>query len=94
LRVAEATTRRKRVDVLAITGVGRDPASRRVRVHEIAELLERRHLVADRGGRYTEARALGDRFASDGLTAAYVLLDGGVQYGDLPGSEFPFDHDP
>jgi hypothetical protein len=62
-------------------------------VREVAELLERRQLVADRRARDPEAGALGDRLAAHGLAGAHELLDDGAQHLDLPGSHLALDHE-
>jgi hypothetical protein len=87
LRVAQTAAGRQGVDVLAVADVRRDAAGRGVRVREVPELLQGRHLVSDRGGGDAEARALGDRLASDGLAGVDVLVDDRAQDRDLPGTE-------
>ena len=74
LRVAEPAAGRERVHVVAVADVGGDPSGAGVRVGEVAELLERRHLVADRGAGHADPGSLGDRLAAHGLAAAHVLL--------------------
>src|SRR5207249_7536588 len=66
-----------------VSRVCRDPPGRRMRVAQEPELLERGHLVTDRGARHAQAGALGDRLRADRLTRSNVLLDDGVQDGGL-----------
>src|SRR5439155_13208255 len=74
---------RQRVDVVPVAGIGREPSGRGMRVAEEPELLERGHLVADRGTRHAEVGALGDRLGADRLTRPDVLLDDRVQHGSF-----------
>ncbi len=87
VRVSEAEAVGLCVHVVAVSRVGRDASGARVRVGQEPELLERSHLVADRGARDTEAGALGDRLGADGLPRPDVLLDHRVQDRGLPGTE-------
>ena len=54
------------VDVVAVAGVGRDPARRRVGLGDVAVALEHRHLVADGRGRDAEPGGLRDRLRPTG----------------------------
>src|SRR6185503_17780351 len=95
LRVPEAAARGQRVDVVPVADVGGDAAGAGVRVGEVAELLERGHLVADRGAGHADARPLRDRLTPDRLPGADVLLDDRVQDRGLAWTELgSFDHDP
>src|SRR5581483_10669812 len=92
LRVAEPPARRKRVDIPAVPQIGRDPAGRGVGMGEVAELLERGHLVADRRGRDPQAGALGNRLAADRLARPDEILHDRAEHRRLPRTELGFNH--
>jgi hypothetical protein len=75
------------VYVVAVGRVGGDAARARVRMGQVPELLERRHLVPDRGARDAQAGALGDGFRADRLSRTDVFLDDRVQDRALAGTE-------
>ncbi len=74
LRVA----RDQAVDEVAVAGLGRHAAGRRVRMGEQAELLEVRELMADRGRAPLEARR--QRLRADRRADVQVRLDDAPQH--------------
>jgi hypothetical protein len=65
---------RQVVDEEPVALVGRDATRRRVRLGEVALLLEHRHLVADRGRRDPDPGRGGDVGGADGLRGRDVLV--------------------
>jgi hypothetical protein len=55
-----------------------------MRMREEAHLLERGHLVPDRGAGHAQTRPLGDRLGTDRLAGADVLLDDRVEHRGFP----------
>jgi hypothetical protein len=58
------------IDIKAVTLVGRDPAGRRVRLFQVASVLEVADDVSDRCGGEPLACKLGDRAGADRLALA------------------------
>ena len=83
-RLVEAAGRHEVVDEEPVALVGRDPAGRRVRLHEIALLLEHGHLVAHRGRGHSHAGRVGDVGRAHGLRRRDVLLHDCAQDRRLP----------
>jgi len=75
LRRARLLFSEQQVHVQAVPEIGGDPAGGGVRMHEKAELLQGRHLVADRGRAHPRAEALGDPLRSHGLGLVDVGVD-------------------
>ena len=73
-RVAVDARRHEVVDEEAVALVGRDAPGRRVRLDEVALLLEHGHLVAHRRGRDAHAGRVGDVGGPDGKRRGDVLL--------------------
>ena len=71
------------VDVVAVAGVGGDPAGRGVGLGDEAVALEHRHLVADGRRRDAETGGVGDGLRADRLRAVDVVLDDRPQDGGL-----------
>jgi hypothetical protein len=68
------------IDEKAVAAVGRDSPGRRVRLGEIAEVLEIGHDVAEAGRRELEAAAFRERAGADRLTAGDMLHDDLAQH--------------
>ena len=83
-RLVEAPGRHQVVDEEPVALVGRDPARRRVGLHEIALLLEHGHLVAHRCRRHSNPRRVGDVGRAHGLRRRDVLLHDCAQDRRLP----------
>jgi hypothetical protein len=83
-RLVDAGSRRgQSVDEEPVALVGRDPPRRGVGLHEVALLLEHRHLVAHRGRRHADAGRVGDVGRPDRLRGRDVLLHHGAEDGCL-----------
>ena len=78
-RGVETAGRGQVVDEEAVPLVGRDPPGRRVRLDEVALLLEHGHLVADRGRRHPDPGRVGDVGRTHRERRGDVLLDDGAQ---------------
>src|SRR5439155_22313587 len=65
----------------------RGAAGRGVGVGQVPELFERRHLVADGGGRDYQGVVVGDGLAADRLPGPDVLLDDRLEDRQLPRTE-------
>jgi hypothetical protein len=72
------------VDVEAVGGVGGHAAGRGVRLHQVAQLLEVGHRVADGGRRETLDVAARDRPRADRLPGLDVLRDDCEQHLPVP----------
>ena len=75
----ERPGRRQVVDEEPVALVGRDAPGRRVRLDEVALLLEHGHLVADGGRRHLDAGRVGDVGRAHRLRRGDVLLHDGAQ---------------
>ena len=75
--------RRQPVDEEPVALVGRDPPGAGVRLGDVALLLERRHVVADRGRRDAEVVPLDQRLGADRLLGGDVVLDDRAQHVEL-----------
>ena len=65
----------QRLDVVAVTGVGRHAARRRVRLGDVPLFLERGHVVAHSGRGDTQLVPLDERVRADRLGRPDVLVD-------------------
>ncbi len=68
------------VDEEAVALVRRDAPGARVRLGDEALVLQRGHVVADRGGGDTELVPLGQRLGADRLLGPDIVLDDGAQH--------------
>src|SRR5690606_21637327 len=72
------------VDEEAVALVRGDAAGRRVRLGDAPALLERRHVVADRGRGDPEGVTLDEHPGTDGLARLDVVLHDGAQHIEAP----------
>jgi len=77
--VWDAVFAHESLDVVAIAEVRWHPPGRRMRLRDVALVLERRHLVANGGGRHGQPILLDERAGADGLSCGYVLVDDEAQ---------------
>ena len=71
------------VDEQPVALVGRDPAGAGVRLGDEPLLLQRGHVVADRGRRDAEAVPLDEGLGADRLLGGDVVLDDRAEHGEL-----------
>ena len=83
-RLVERARRGQVIDEVPVALVGRDAPRRRVRLDEVALLLEHGHLVAHGRRRHLDRRHLGDQVRTDRLGRRDVLLHDGTQDRCLP----------
>ena len=83
LSAGERLDRRELVDEQAVALVGGDPARAGVRLSDVALVLERRHVIADRRRRDTQVVAVDERLGPHGLLGGDVVLDDGAQHFEL-----------
>jgi hypothetical protein len=71
----ERLDHQQRIDKEAVAERRRDAARRSVRAGDVAQFLEVRHHVSDRGRRQVQPRVLGQRARAYRLTLGDVMLD-------------------
>src|SRR5438874_1193045 len=84
LALTERPRRADLVDEEAVAAIGRNAARAGVRLNEVAELFEARHLVADGRRRHVEPRALNEVARTDRFARADVLAHDGAKDGSGP----------
>ena len=72
------------VDEQPVPLVGGDPARARVRLRDVALLLEHGHVVADGGGRHIQVMPVDERLRAHRFHGGHVVLHDGAQHCELP----------